>query len=70
MKAYTHWKQTVFYMDQVLDLRKGDQIKGLIASRPNAHNPREVDIEIKWNVKTVSGDKSREQQGKYNYFMR
>lgn len=70
MDKYTHWKQTVFYMDQVLDLKKGDTITGSIASRRNLKNPRELDIEIDWNVKTTSGDKSREQTGKYNYFMR
>lgn len=70
MKPYTHWKQAVFYMDQVLDLRKSDVIKGSIASRPNAANPRELDIEIQWNHVTVASDASREQHGKYNYFMR
>lgn len=70
MAPYTHWKQTVFYMDQVLDLKKGDLIEGSIASRPNAINPREVDIEIEWKVQTEAQDESREQKGKYNYFMR
>lgn len=70
MDHYTHWKQTVFYMDQVLDVKKGDTIKGSIASQPNATNPREVDIEIEWALKTDLKDKSREQKGKYNYFMR
>lgn len=70
MHQYTHWKQTVFYMDQVLDLKKGDHIKGKIASRPNSTNPRELDVEISWKVDTESNDKSREKSGKYNYFMR
>lgn len=70
MNHYTHWKQTVFYMDQVLDLKKGDLIKGTIASRPNSINPREVDVEIEWGLETQTKEKSREQKGKYNYFMR
>lgn len=70
MAHYTHWKQTVFYMDQVLDVKKGDVIKGSIASRPNSNNPREVDIEIEWDLKSETKDKTREQKGKYNYFMR
>lgn len=70
MNNYTHWKQTVFYMDQVLDLKKGDTIEGTIASRPNAKNPREVDVEIEWGLKTQTKDKTREQNGKFNYFMR
>lgn len=68
MARYTHWKQTVFYMDQVLDVKKDDTIKGTISSRPNGQNPREVDIEISWDL--VTNDKSRHQEGKYNYFMR
>lgn len=70
MAHYTHWKQTVFYMDQVLDLKKGDIIEGTIASRPNSINPREVDVEIEWDLKTQTKDKARQQKGKYNYFMR
>lgn len=70
MYNYTHWKQTVFYMDQVLNLKKGDLIKGKIASRPNSLYPRELDIQIAWEVKTQGEDPSRELKGKYNYFMR
>lgn len=70
MSHYTHWKQTVFYMNQVLDLKKGDLIEGTIASRPNAANLRELDIEIQWGLVTAAGEVSREQKGKYNYFMR
>ncbi|KAJ8140921.1 hypothetical protein OXX80_000437 [Metschnikowia pulcherrima] len=70
MNHYTHWKQTVFYMDQVLDLKKGDVIEGTIASKPNGHNPRDLDIELAWGVKTTGGDASRELKGKYNYIMR
>lgn len=70
MNKYTHWKQTVFYMDQVLDLKKGDTINGTIASRPNLKNPRELDIELQWLVETTGKDASRELKGKYNYFMR
>lgn len=70
MAHYTHWKQTVFYMDQVLDLKKGDTIEGSIFSRPNTRNPREVDIDIEWNLRTEAKDASRDQEGKYSYFMR
>lgn len=70
MNKYTHWKQTVFYMDQVLDLKKGDHIEGTIDSRPNGHNPRDLDIKIEWGVKTDGQDTSRELKGKYQYIMR
>lgn len=70
MAHYTHWKQTVFYMNQVLDLKKGDTIEGSIFSRPNTRNPREVDIDIEWSLNTEANDTAREQLGKYSYFMR
>lgn len=70
MKPYTHWKQTVFYMDSVLDLKKGDKINGSILSKPNATNPREIDIEIAWSLKTDTDDLYREQSGSYMYYMR
>lgn len=70
MNNYTHWKQTVFYMDQVLDLKKGDLIEGTIDSRPNGRNPRDLDIKLEWAVKTAGNDESRELKGKYNYIMR
>lgn len=67
---YTHWKQTVFYLDQVLDVKKGEEITGSLASRPNEFNNRELDIEIEWDFKATGDDDSRKQKGKHNYFLR
>ncbi|ODV63616.1 protein-arginine omega-N methyltransferase HMT1 [Ascoidea rubescens DSM 1968] len=64
---YTHWKQTVFYLNQVLNVRRGEKIVGSLASRPNKINPRELDIEISWDHKTQS---NRAKKGKFNYFLR
>lgn len=64
---YTHWKQTVFYLSDVLDVKKGEEIEFTLANRPNAVNPRELDVELTWNF---NGDEYRKSQGKYNYFMR
>lgn len=68
--AYTHWKQTVFYLDTVLDVKKGEEITGSLASRPNVHNNRELDIELDWRFPASGPDDSRRQSGKYNYFLR
>ncbi|KAG7662447.1 HMT1 [[Candida] subhashii] len=70
MNQYTHWKQTIFYMDQVLDLVKGDTIKGRISGIPNKVNPRDIDVEIEWDLQVTTKDKSREQKGSYNYVLR
>jgi type I protein arginine methyltransferase len=35
---YTHWKQTVFYFDDYLTVKAGEEIYGVIAIRPNKRN--------------------------------
>ncbi|ODV86265.1 hypothetical protein CANARDRAFT_6759 [[Candida] arabinofermentans NRRL YB-2248] len=67
---YTHWQQTIFYLDQVLDLKKGEVVEGSLASRPNEKNNRELDIELEWNFQGSGEGDSRAQSGKYNYFIR
>ncbi|OON19228.1 hypothetical protein X801_04907, partial [Opisthorchis viverrini] len=41
-RRYTHWKQTVFYLDngedECLTVKKGEQINGTMSIRPNARN--------------------------------
>jgi len=51
----THWKQTVFYLEDVLVVSKGDKISGWLECKPNAKNPRDLDIQIHVNF-----------DGKYN----
>lgn len=41
---YTHWKQTVFYLDEELVATRGDIITGKIQVHRNAKNPRDIDI--------------------------
>ncbi len=41
---YTHWKQTVFYVDKPLTVSKGTHIKGQLSVKRNAKNPRDLDI--------------------------
>jgi len=43
---YTHWKQTVFYLEDVLSIDEGEAIKGEIKCSPNLKNPRDLDISI------------------------
>lgn len=43
---YTHWKQTVFYLDKELAVNPGDSIKGKISVNRNERNPRDLDISI------------------------
>ena len=48
-KKYTHWKQTVFYFDDVLTVRKGDVLRGSICVRKNRVNFRELDVKISYH---------------------
>jgi len=49
---YTHWKQTVFYLDTPLMVSKGTQIKGSIKVHHNKKNPRDLDIDIQSTYKS------------------
>eukprot|EP00918_Siedleckia_nematoides_P055867 GHVU01121892.1.p1 GENE.GHVU01121892.1~~GHVU01121892.1.p1 ORF type:complete len:368 (+),score=78.43 GHVU01121892.1:117-1220(+) len=52
---YTHWKQSVFYMDDVIVGNKGDTLRGAIAVKKSKNNHRELDIKISCNL---NGDRS------------
>eukprot|EP00013_Stygamoeba_regulata_P020854 CAMPEP_0177647792 /NCGR_PEP_ID=MMETSP0447-20121125/10487_1 /TAXON_ID=0 /ORGANISM="Stygamoeba regulata, Strain BSH-02190019" /LENGTH=337 /DNA_ID=CAMNT_0019150397 /DNA_START=149 /DNA_END=1162 /DNA_ORIENTATION=+ len=43
---YTHWKQTVFYLQEPLIVCQGECINGTISCKPNARNPRDLDVEL------------------------
>ncbi|BGO96371.1 Protein arginine N-methyltransferase 1 [Rhodotorula toruloides] len=47
---YTHWKQTVFYLTDMVTLQTNDSIEGVITVSPNARNPRDLDIVIDYKV--------------------
>eukprot|EP01110_Echinostelium_bisporum_P011181 TRINITY_DN4901_c0_g1_i1.p1 TRINITY_DN4901_c0_g1~~TRINITY_DN4901_c0_g1_i1.p1 ORF type:complete len:341 (-),score=123.97 TRINITY_DN4901_c0_g1_i1:26-1048(-) len=43
---YTHWKQTVFYLRDALTVNQKEQISGNFSCKPNAKNPRDLDVVI------------------------
>jgi len=47
----THWKQTVFYMHDVLRVKKDDEMTGSIAVKKSTGNPRELDIKVSFHMK-------------------
>lgn len=61
----THWKQTVFYFPEDLFLTEGDKIKCSLSCCHNAVNPRNLDIDIEYELqgKTSAGPYS------YSYMM-
>ncbi|XP_004364561.2 protein arginine N-methyltransferase 1 [Capsaspora owczarzaki ATCC 30864] len=44
---YTHWKQTVFYLDDFLTVKAGEVINGTLSMKRNAKNPRDIDITLR-----------------------
>merc|ERR1712088_350392 len=48
---YTHWKQTVFYFDDYLTVKKGEELHGTFGSRPNDRNERDLDFDVHLDFK-------------------
>jgi len=43
---YTHWKQTVFYLEDYVTCKKGEELRGNFTMKPNERNKRDLDFEI------------------------
>merc|ERR1712038_2023661 len=43
---YTHWKQTVFYLEDYVTCKKGEELRGNFCMKPNERNKRDLDFEI------------------------
>jgi len=63
---YTHWKQTVFYLNDVLSMKKGEEIRGEFSCKPSQRNHRELDISISYNFRGEYDTINATQ----NYFLR
>jgi protein arginine N-methyltransferase 1 len=44
---YTHWKQTVFYLQEAITVKKNEEVTGTFSVKPNDRNVRDLDFEIK-----------------------
>ncbi|KAI0135562.1 protein arginine N-methyltransferase 1 [Daldinia grandis] len=64
---YTHWKQTVFYLNQVLTVQQGEEISFNLDVRPNDKNRRDLDIKIDYHLETQ--DSNRLADGTCEYKM-
>jgi protein arginine N-methyltransferase 1 len=65
---YTHWKQTVFYLQDELLIKNGESINGTLTSIPNKRNPRDLDIAISYDF--FPDDHARSSQAALDYVMR
>jgi len=43
---YTHWKQTVFYLEDYITCMKDEEVYGVFRMKPNERNKRDLDFEI------------------------
>ncbi|KKY27594.1 putative histone h4 arginine methyltransferase [Phaeomoniella chlamydospora] len=64
---YTHWKQTVFYLPDVLTVEEGEVVAGYLHNKPNAKNRRDLDIAIDYQLET--DDRVRYASGSVKYRM-
>lgn len=64
---YTHWKQTVFYLDEPLAVSDGDTLTGDLSCTPNKSNPRDLDIDINY---TFTGATTGEKKWSQTYRLR
>lgn len=68
--AYTHWKQTVFYLNDDLECEKGDILKGELTCCPNSRNNRDLDVTISYEFKAGGVDgKERSKKNENTYLM-
>ncbi|KAK3112006.1 Nuclear SAM-dependent mono-and asymmetric methyltransferase [Teratosphaeriaceae sp. CCFEE 6253] len=64
---YTHWKQTVFYLADVLTVEAGESVRGQLSVRPNDGNRRDLDIALDYQTETE--DQHRKAGGHCEYKM-
>ena len=64
---YTHWKQTVFYLKDVLTVEEGETISGILENKPNEKNHRDLDISISYKLE--ANDMHRQASGESQYKM-
>jgi protein arginine N-methyltransferase 1 len=64
---YTHWKQTVFYLKDVLTVEAGEKVNGELTCSPNDDNRRDLDIALSYE--TAPTDAGRSVGGRCEYKM-
>ena len=56
----------MLYLADNLSVRAGEKIQGTLSCRPNARNPRDLDIDVKYTFHGAYQETSAEQK----YYMR
>ncbi|GBF92903.1 arginine N-methyltransferase [Raphidocelis subcapitata] len=58
----THWKQTVFYLEDTLTVCRGERLSGTLACKPNDKNPRDLDISLSYDFEGQHCEAHRKQE--------
>lgn len=67
LARYTHWKQTILYLEEALTVCAGEVLTGTISCRPNKRNRRDLDIGL---TLTFKGRYSEIEDVKIQYRLR
>lgn len=59
---YTHWKQTVFYLESDITCKRGEELCGTIKCNQNKDNKRDLDFEIRYEYYGKLSEVSLEQK--------
>jgi protein arginine N-methyltransferase 1 len=51
--TYTHWKQTVFYLEEPITMKQDETVTATITCAPNSANARDLDIAIDYRYDTT-----------------
>jgi protein arginine N-methyltransferase 1 len=64
---YTHWKQTVFYLQEVLTVQQDEEVSCRLVVKPNEKNRRDLDITVDYALETE--EPTRQARGSCSYKM-
>ena len=62
----THWKQSVFYIDDEIPIRKGEMIEGSILAKKDKLNPRELNIKLSYRLGNEGYSSRNKRWSKYS----
>jgi protein arginine N-methyltransferase 1 len=65
---YTHWKQTVFYLQDALTVEDGETIEGVLSNKPSEKNHRDLDIKITYKLNTDDMHRQSAGEGVYRMY--
>ncbi|KAK7714159.1 Nuclear SAM-dependent mono-and asymmetric methyltransferase [Diaporthe eres] len=57
---YTHWKQTVLYLKDVLTVQQGETVHASMTCKPNEKNRRDLDIQLSYKLETTEATRAAE----------